>query len=267
MKTFFFDAGLPRSGSTLLSAILNQNPKIYASPLSPVFELMYTIQECFQTSEQVKAYPKPECNFKIISSIPENYYSDTNKPFIIDKSRAWPGHVDLIQKYITSNPKIICTVRNPLNILASFINLIHKNSHQISFIDRSLIKAGILLTDDNRCDYLMSSSGIVFKSINEIAKLFYQQNQSYIHFIPYEELIENPEKEIQKIYNFLDLEQYKHDFNNINNIFRENDHEVYGLSSMHEIKSIISKNDLNYKMILSDYIINKYSNLDFWNNT
>ena len=38
---FYFDCGLPRSGSTLLTALLNQNPDIHAGTLSPVFELMY----------------------------------------------------------------------------------------------------------------------------------------------------------------------------------------------------------------------------------
>lgn len=36
MKEFFFISGLPRSGSTLLSAILRQNPEFYADISSPV---------------------------------------------------------------------------------------------------------------------------------------------------------------------------------------------------------------------------------------
>ena len=42
---FYFDCGLPRSGSTLLTALLNQNPHIHAGTLSPVFELMYNTNE------------------------------------------------------------------------------------------------------------------------------------------------------------------------------------------------------------------------------
>jgi hypothetical protein len=33
-KKFFFMAGLPRSGGTLLSSILSQNPDVYVSPQS-----------------------------------------------------------------------------------------------------------------------------------------------------------------------------------------------------------------------------------------
>ena len=42
MKTFFFISGLPRSGSTLLSSILKQNPDFYADISSPVEGLCTT---------------------------------------------------------------------------------------------------------------------------------------------------------------------------------------------------------------------------------
>lgn len=265
MKTFFFDSGLPRSGSTLLTAILNQNPQIHAGPLSPVFETMYCIQNYFHNSEQVKAYPKPDCNFKIISSVIENYYSDVTNSYIIDKSRAWPGHMDFIQKYITPNPKIICTIRNPLDILASFINLIHQHSNQISFIDRYLIKNNFELNDNNRCDFLMSPKGIIFNSLNEIAKAFHEKNQKYIHFIEYDILVDSPKKVMIEIYNFLELDFYEHRFTNITNQYREEDKKVYGLDTMHEIRPNIEKNVRDYKEVLSPYVINKYKNLNFWN--
>ena len=54
---FYFDCGLPRSGSTLLTALLNQNPNIHAGTLSPVFELMYYTNEILQ-GEQAQAFPK-----------------------------------------------------------------------------------------------------------------------------------------------------------------------------------------------------------------
>ena len=36
MKQYYFISGLPRSGSTLLSGILRQNPEFYADIASPV---------------------------------------------------------------------------------------------------------------------------------------------------------------------------------------------------------------------------------------
>ena len=50
-KKFYFMAGLPRAGSTLLSTLLNQNPRIYSGPSSPVLGAMYGIHEDFQSNE------------------------------------------------------------------------------------------------------------------------------------------------------------------------------------------------------------------------
>lgn len=90
MKTYFFESGLPRSGSTLFTALLNQHPQIHAGPLSPVIEAMYYQEKYFfEDSEHFIAYPKPLHARKVISSIIDNYYFDINEPYIIDKNRAW----------------------------------------------------------------------------------------------------------------------------------------------------------------------------------
>ena len=83
-KDYIFVSGLPRSGSTLFKAILNQNPDIHAGAISPVLEVMYYTEQYFNESEQALAYPKPPQQHKIISSVIDNYYSDIDKPIICD---------------------------------------------------------------------------------------------------------------------------------------------------------------------------------------
>jgi hypothetical protein len=41
MKKYYFLSGMQRSGNTLLSTILSQNPKIYSSKLSPMAQYMW----------------------------------------------------------------------------------------------------------------------------------------------------------------------------------------------------------------------------------
>ena len=50
-----------------------------------------------------------------------------------------PAHIDMLKKYVTNNPKLICTVRHPLDILASFITLFHKDG-TLNFIDKAMLK-------------------------------------------------------------------------------------------------------------------------------
>ena len=117
-------SGLPRSGSTLLTALLNQNPEIYASTNSPLLDTIhYTEEYLLYKSEQYKATPNPEGAYKVISSISNNYYFNIPQNIIIDKSRGWVNQVKHIQDYISKEPKIICPVRDIQDILSSFLNL------------------------------------------------------------------------------------------------------------------------------------------------
>jgi sulfotransferase len=97
-KKYYFLSGLPRSGSTLLSSILNQNPKIYSGPGSPVVDLMFGAETFLRKCEQLRAYPNDNFIQTHISSIIKDFYKDIEKEVIIDKSRAWPNNINLIQK-------------------------------------------------------------------------------------------------------------------------------------------------------------------------
>src|SRR6202021_650373 len=50
----------------------------------------------------------------------ESYFKAlTDKPYVIDKSRGWGGHFDLLSLIWGEEPKIICMVRDLRQILAS----------------------------------------------------------------------------------------------------------------------------------------------------
>ena len=266
MGKFHFMSGLPRSGSTLLSALLNQNPKIHASPNSPVLDTIhYTEEYLLYQSSQYQAHPKPECALKVLSSIAPNYYFDTKEPIIIDKSRGWVNQIPHIQDYITKEPKIICPVRNIQDILVSFLCLIHKNN-QVSFIDEALNAKNIEITNDNRCDYLMSIEGIVGASYNALTEAYRKGNGSFILLIDYDDLMRNPQQEMNRIYEFLGEESYTHHFENIKPKYDENDN-VYKLDNMHKVRGQLEKIHRDNEKYLSDYIINKYNHMEFWKKT
>ena len=266
MKTFYFLSGLPRSGSTLLSALLNQNPKIHASTNSPLLDTIhYTEEYLLYNSEQYKAHPKPTSAHKVLSSIASNYYFDTQENIIIDKSRGWVNQIQHITDYITPNPKIICPVRNIQDIMVSFLCLIHKNS-KTSFIDEGLIFNGLEINNDNRCDYLMSSQGIIGMSYNALYEAFTKGHQDNILLIEYDDLTKNPQKELNRIYDFIGEDRFSHSFENVSPKFDEND-EVYQLENMHTVRNKVEKIHRDNVKYLSNYIINKYKHMEFWRRT
>ena len=168
-----------------------------------------------------------------------------------------------MKKYVTDNPKLICTVRHPLDILASFITLFHKDGTH-NFIDKAMTEKKIPLTDDNRCHYLMNPDGIVWESMNALATAFRQKETHYIHFIQYDDLVSNPTEVMNHLHAFLELDPYNYKFNNVIAKNRERD-DVYGLVTMHEVRKSINKISRPYQEVLSTEVINKYINYDFWN--
>lgn len=263
MTKYYFMSGLPRSGSTLLGALINQNPAVHCSAISPVLEMMYNMEQYLKTSEQYLAYPKPHCTDKIIGDYIKTFHGDVDKPFIIDKSRAWPNNVDRIKRWITDDVKIICPVRPVLEQLASFIELIHRNPNEISYIDKILIEAKIPVNDTSRCEYLMSPDGIIDQSLYALSQSIAKGWEKHILYVEYDDIVGNTQQTMDKIYSWLGVPTYTHDLENIDNKYREDD-RVYDLKDMHEVRPKVAKIAKRPEDVLSPEIIARYSGLDFW---
>jgi sulfotransferase len=268
-KTFYFMAGLPRSGSTVLSTILNQNPKFYSGPSSPVLSTMFIVENHLQNDELFHGFPKPEMAEKIISSIAYQFYSDRTEQVIIDKNRAWTSRVPYIEGYIKQKAKIICPVRDIDEILTSMITMIRRNPFQegqerINFVDEQLIKLNIPINDDNRCEYVGGPQGILGQSLNSIVECFEQGYGDRVHFVEYRDLINEPNNTIGKIYEFLEEDLFEHEFTNLINSNRENDLSTYGINDMHYVHPNLEYIAPEPKEILSESVLEKCKGMDVW---
>lgn len=269
-KQYFFMAGLPRSGSTMLSAILNQNPDIHSGPSSPVVPTMLALEQSLANDELFRAYPKTPQAAKIIASVLENWYSDVEKRVIIDKNRSWVNRLHYIPGYFGVEAKVICPVRNIDEILTSFISMQRRTpvtaEGKINFIDEMLVKNNVLLTDDNRCEFLASPNGILGQSYFGLRQAIMEGKQKQLHFVEYDDLINEPEKAMRGIYEFLGLEYYNHDFSKLENKHKENDAEVYGVNDMHDVREQLSKVSADPREVLSEKILERCKGLEFWRN-
>jgi sulfotransferase len=267
-KKFYFMAGLPRSGSTILSAILNQNPRFYSGPSSPVVSTMLTLENSLSNDELFLGYPKVQQAKEIIASVLPQYYSDRQEPVIFDKNRSWTIRMEYIPGYFDIAPKVLCPVRDIAEILTSFISMIHRNPYhvdgKINFIDEMLVKTNIPLTDDNRCEFLASPNGILGQSVEGLQKALIEGYDNSIHLIEYEDLVNNPKETMEKIYEFLEEEPFEHTFDNLENINRENDGKIYGFADMHEVRPELKSTSENPNEILSEEILEKCKGTEFW---
>ena len=245
IKNFIGLSGLPRTGSTLLSAILSQNPEIHAEGNSAVCQLMWDMQRSvFGTAnQQLIASSRLNTGIELIKNIPNIYYKNITASTVIDKCRSWtlPDNMDMLNKYFEHKPKVLVLERPFVEIVRSYVALRLRNNYQGN------PEEGLL---DAWSEPIMRSyEGVKWAKAN---------NNGEFLFIQYDDLLFDSKSTINKIYEFCELESFEHDFNNIINKYPEND-EVYGMLGQHDIRPTLNKRDLDVK--LSKDIIAKCESL------
>ena len=266
--------GLPRAGSTLLSTLLNQNPRFYSGPSSPVLGAMFSLHDNFQVNELYTGYPKPDQVNEMVGSVIRHWYSDIEEEVIFDKNRAWTARVPFIEGYVGQEAKVIVPVRRVDEILTSILTMVHRNTFKegqprINFVDEQLVKANIPISDENRCQYLLTAQGgIVWESLNAVKLGVEEGHADKFLFVDYNDLVKDPQKELNEIYEFLGEEPFEHTFDGLSNEHREDDLTTYGLSDMHEVHSKLEKTSSSPESVLPKEILDLYENnkkqMEFW---
>ena len=255
MKQYYFISGLPRSGSTLLSGILRQNPDFYADIASPVESLTGDAIDII-TGAKSNLTTTEDQRKNLMYGIFEGYYKHIDKPVIFDSSRVWTKRTNFLQALFPYT-KILCPVRDIVSILNSFEVISSKNPFHTK-----------TLTEHNknvyaRCDGMMDRNDGIVAGPWIVLQEGYALNPEMIHFIEYENLCKDPEKTMRGVYEFLERPYYSHDFDNVE-YSNENFDRACNLKDLHTVKRKVE-----YKpprCILPPEIVKKYSemNMEFW---
>jgi sulfotransferase len=249
IKKIFFQSSLPRSGSTLLQNVMGQNPEFYVTPTSGVLELLYASRGNFTNSPEFKAQDSKVMTngFRsFLKSGLEGFYNGiTDKPYILDKSRGWGIHYDFINEFYP-NPKIICMVRDLRGIYASM----EKNFRKNQLLDSGIVNHSQLkgTSTEKRVD-IWANTQPVGLAIERLYQMIKEGIDKKVHFVRFEDFCENPKNEMNKIYEFLGVAYYEHDFLNVEQITQEDD-SVYGIYGDHKIKKEITPLPADYGTIL-----------------
>jgi hypothetical protein len=84
------------------------------------------------------------------------------------------------------------------------------------------------------------------------------------HFVDYNDLITYPEQEINKIYEYLEIEKYNHKFENIEDISGISENSLTGIKNLHKIRPKLEKKSRKPEDVLQPETIQRYSGLEFW---
>lgn len=235
-----FLSGLPRTGSTLLTSILSQNPKVHTEGNSALCQLMWDMQVSCWNTQQIQN--KPKIVDELLTSIPKTFYSGVEGS-IIDKCRSWtlPANLELIDKYITKSPKIIIMLRPIVDIVKSFVFIRSANGWK---------NPELGLLDDGSEPIMRSLDGIRHSKLIDNGQFLY---------LWYDDLVASPDKTINKIYEFCEWDEFKHNYNSIINLTPERD-DFLGLLGLHDIRPTIEKRKIDIE--LSESLLNRATLLD-----
>ena len=246
VKKVFFNSSLPRSGSTLLQNVLMQNPDIYSTPTSGVIEFLLAARTIYSTGDAFKAQDPSEMEKGFQGFCRGGLYgyfdAITDRPYVIDKSRAWTGNFRFAN-FIEPGAKSIVMVRDLRGIFASMEKNYRKNPHK----DPQIVYGAELrnMTVDSRLQHFSVSPpvGPALEWLYDSIQQGYHQNLIFIRF---EDFTKDPETWTKQIYEYLEIPYFKHDFNNVQQLTHEND-VIHGIFGDHKIKPKI-------KPIVEDYI-------------
>ena len=77
-----------------------------------------------------------------------------------------------------------------------------------------------------------------------------------IHLVEYNNLTQNPEQELQKIYEFLEIEPHQHNFSNIVNTCGEQKDNEWGLEKLHDIRPELKRISKSPEEVIGEENVN-----------
>ncbi len=261
-------AGLPRAGTTLLAAILQQNPNIYLSPQSDLSEHLRVIHQ--HQGEDMRLGVLLTQHDSLLRGVLATFYSGMDERTIIDKSRRWgaPYYLRLLHHVLDEPPRILTPVRPLAEIVASFVRKAQENP-ETNYIDKRMIEEDFLPywrkpLDDARVDWLLQPGGMLDAAILSVASAFRDDTAHLFHVYTYFDLVTNPGKTIDGIYDFLGVDRFAHDFTTIPAAEPHADSEVLGVPDLHTVRPTLAMTAPPPEDVLSDYALTRCQIEDFW---
>lgn len=220
MKGFHVITGLPRSGSTLLCNILNQNPAFHASSTSVMAQTIGTLSNLWSQSPEItseRLHDAARTDKRMVNAARKliaAWYEDA-KGTVFDKGRGWTHHA-LVMKQLFPKAKIIVTVRDLRSIFGS-IEKQHRKNPMLDTAPTPLAK-GVF----SRADQMFSEEGLIGSPLHGVLDLLRREPDGLI-VVQYETLASDPQMVMERLYAELGAKAYAHDFDAVENTALDSD--------------------------------------------
>ncbi len=255
-----FISGLPRSGSTLLSAILRQNPLFHAGMSSPVAPLVNSLLNVMSARGEWATLFDDDQRQNVLQAVIEGYYRNIHpKQLVFDTSRIWCARMDALVRLFPKSKVVVC-VRDLAWIMDSFERQFRKNA----FLMSKMYSVETATTVYTRTGSLSAPTGVVGMPWDATQEAFYGNHSDQLIVIDYEALAREPERTMSFLYDALGFPHFKHDFENVTYEEGGEFDENLGIPGLHLITGKVQF--IDRPTVLPPDVFGRFSNRNFWRN-
>lgn len=252
-----FISGLPRSGSTLLAALLLQNPAVHAGITSGVGSLVGTILREVSQGNETAVMIDDAQRRALLRGVFENYYHAIHPTrTVFDTNRAWTSRLHLIAD-LFPDAKVICCVRNMPWIIDSIERLVRGNRWELSKIF-DFDPSGTVYS---RAEGLSSRNGMVGFAYSATKQAMHSEESGRLMVLTYETLTRDPAHAMRCVYDFVGLPHFAHDFENVSFDATEFDARL-GTPGLHTVHRVVRTEER--QTLLPPDLWRRYEGEDFW---
>jgi sulfotransferase len=255
---FHFISGLPRSGSTLLAAILGQNPRFQTGVTTPVASIITAVLAQCSAGSEWGPMVSAEQRRAMVRAVFDSYYSGCEKPVVFDTNRSWTGRMPLLLD-LFPGAKMLACVRNVGWVMDSLERLYRANPYEQTKLFANEAERATVLS---RVDALGQRTRLVGAAWAGLKEAFYGEQGQSILVIDYDILAQRPAQVIDLVYGFLGEKPYPHDFDAIS--FDAPDYDGgLGLAGLHTLRPAVSLQ--TRPTVLPPDLFDQCAKLSFWN--
>ena len=256
-----FISGLPRSGSTLLAALLRQNPALHANITSPVGSMVTALLGDMSAGNESAVFFTPASRRAVLCGVFHNYYDALDPEggpgrTAFDTNRGWTVRLELLAELFPDS-RMICCVRPVPWILDSVERLIRGNSTELSKIF-NLEAGGNVYT---RAAGMMSDAGLVGFPLAALKQAMHSAEASRIMLLPYDTLVNRPAEAMAAVYAFTGVAPFAHDFDNVAFDASEFDARL-GTPGLHHVRRQVR--GVERRTILPPDLWGRYEGTSLW---
>nr|WP_315468232.1 sulfotransferase [uncultured Undibacterium sp.] len=256
---YHFISGLPRSGSTLLAAILCQNPNFYAGISSPVGGFMNSILAQVSAGSEFASQVDNVQRKDLLTGLFNAYYKkEQNKRVVFDTNRMWCAKLPTLLDLFPQS-KVIACVRNVAWVMDSIERQFRSNPYENTKLFGNNMSRSTVY---QRLEGLAQHDQLVGFAWAGLREAFYGEHAKSLLVIDYELLAQAPQKVIPLIYDFLGEPQFTHDFDQLS--FDAPDFDLQlGLPGLHKVRPKVELTER--QTIIPPDLFEKYAKMSFWN--